>query len=167
MNVYCVHYNTDRRVKIATFAEKVFGCEVINPRIIQRKWVRKDALEVVHDLLPGYMFLYSESAIDEIEILANVEGVYRILGSKQGGWRLYGSDRAFAEMLYRNEGEIGIVQAYWDEGRLKLMDRLFDSFDGAIVKIDRRQRALVQYMFDGRPFSVWVGYDVVQMSPAM
>ncbi len=161
MFIYCLFYNQAKCSKLMSLVKGVYGCSVIIPRILQRKWVGGQALEELHDFLPGYMFLYADHAIETPERLAGFDGVYRMLGTCQGGWQLFGSDRAFAEMLYRNEGTIGFMKVWRDNGWLKPIGGLYGGFGSEIVKIDRRQRALVHFFFDGRPLSVWVGYDVV------
>ena len=158
---YCLFYNPNKRGKLVSLVKGVYGCEIVVPRIVQRKWVGSKALEELHDFLPGYMFLYSERAIETPERLAGFDGVYRVLGTKQGGWQLSGSDRAFAELLYRNGGAIGIMKVWRDNGWLKPIGGLYGGFGSDIVKIDRRQRALVHFHFDDRVLNVWVGYDVV------
>ena len=161
MHIYCLFYNPIKRSRLTALVKRVCGCGIIVPRIVQRKWVRGQAFEELHDFLPGYMFLYSEAPIDDPERLAGFDGVYRLLGTKQGGWQLRGSDRAFAELLYENDGVIGIMKVWRDDGWLKPVAGLYGGFGSDIVKVDRRQRALVRFFFDDRALAVWVGYDVV------
>ena len=45
MPICCLFYNPIERNKLMALVKSVFGCEIIIPRILQRKWVRGQAFE--------------------------------------------------------------------------------------------------------------------------
>lgn len=165
MNAYCIFCNTTDRGRIAEIIARNYGYRVITPKIVQRKWVGKTPLEVVHDFLPGYIFIYSEEPIEDFIKLLRIDGVFRVLGERESGNRLGGSDLGFAEMLLNCGGTIGILKTYREGDRVKLAQGALGGIEGEIIKLDRRGRAQVQYAFDGATYKVWVGYEMIDDGP--
>ena len=165
MNAYCIFCDTVNRGKIAGIIARNYDYRVITPKIVQRKWVGKTPLEVVHDFLPGYIFLYAEEPIENFIKLLRIDGVFRVLGQRENGNRLRGSDLGFAEMLLNCDGTIGILKTYREGDRVKLAHGALGGIEGEIIKLDRRGRAEVQYAFDGVTYKVWVGYEIIDDGP--
>ena len=165
MNAYCLFCNTMKRDEIAGAIERSRGYHVIAPKIIQRKWVKGTPCDVEHDYLPGYLFIYSEAPIEDFIALMRMGDVYRILGDRDSGHRLSGSDLAFAEMLLKCNGVLGAVKAYKVGDRVKLAEGALGGVNGEIVKLDRRGRALIQFSFDGVVYNTWVGYELIDQGP--
>lgn len=150
MLCYCLFCETGRTELIAQYVRRVYQIKAIVPKVIQRKWVKGEKFDEPHPMLPGYLFLYSDTEIRRIE---GISGVIRILGNQA----LTGSDLVFAMMLYRLDGVLGTIQVRDLEGVLEPVDDF-----GAIRKVDRgRERLLLEYEFDGDYHSLWVGYDVI------
>ncbi len=156
MHAYCLFCRTERCSDIAALIQKTMVVRCISPRIIQRKWVKGRALEVSHAWLPGYLFLYTDAPVLPRPA---VDGVIRVLG----GGELTGEDRAFADMLYRQNGVMGTIRLAEEGDRCVICDPLWQGLRGTILKIDRgRKRCLVEFEFDKVTRSIWVGYDMVK-----
>lgn len=163
MHTYCVFCQTQKTRKVAEKIERYLKCRVINPSIIQKKWVKGKATSEKHDYLPGYIFVYTEDAISDFMILWRMEGLIRVLGDPDRGCELEGQDLSFAQALYDTSGVIGFARGYEEGDRVVLKHELFDNFAGKIKKVDRgRQRALIQFEFDGILRNTWVGYEMIE-----
>ena len=162
MYSYCLFCNTQKRAEVAELLKRRNGWVTLCPRIVQRKWVKGTAFEEVHDFLPGYLFVYTREPIDNPRALRRWDHVLRCLGDPEMGYVLQGGDLAFAEMLYQNDGTIGILKAYHEGDRVKLAKGALGKFEGEIIKLDRvKGRAQIQYQFDGAVYKTWVGLDMI------
>ena len=162
MHVYCLFCQTQRCAVIARFIENDLHCRAIAPKIIQRKWVGKTPFEVVHDYLPGYIFLYAETPLENIHRYYKVDGILRCLSDRDHAFELYGDDLKFANMLYEMNGTIGILKTYQEGETVKLCKGPLAGFEGEIVRLDRRRgRCQVRFMFEHQEQMVWVGYEMM------
>ena len=167
MYSYCFFCNTVKCALVAAAIRQKFGYDAFSPKIVQRKWIKGTCHEEIRDYLPGYVFVYSEQPITEFREIRLMEGVLRYLGQRDDGYQLMGDDRRFAEMLYANNGTLGIMKAYQEGDRVKLAKDMLGDFEGEIIKLDRRKgRAQVQYNFDGNSYKVWVGYEMIDDNAA-
>lgn len=164
MNAYCIFCNTVKRGDLAGAIRLLTGYEVIAPKIIQRKWVKGKAHEEVHDYLQGYLFIYSEAPIGDFVPLYRLGDVYRILGERDRGYMLTGSDLSFARMLYDCDGTIGVLKTYRAGDVVRLAEGAMGGVKGEVVKLDRRGRALVRFNFDGAAIQSWVAIEMIEGS---
>lgn len=163
MYAYCLFCNTVKCGMVAAAIRQKYGYEAFSPKIIQRKWVKGECFEEIRDYLPGYVFVFSERPVDDLRELYAMEGVLRCLGERENGYRLAGEDLRFAGMLHANGGVIGIMKAYREGDRVKLVRDAMGGFEGEIVRLDRRKgRAQIQFGFDGSQIRVWVGYEMIE-----
>lgn len=116
----------------------------------------------MYDLPPGYVFVYSETEIKESNMLYGINGIIRGLASPNCGFSLSGGDYDFAMNLYRKSDVIGLVTVFKIGDEVKLDDPLFNNCQGKIIKIDyRKQRARVDYQFDGMDCFTWIACDFI------
>ncbi len=154
MHAYCLFCETQKCKTIAQHIERTYNICCISPEIIQRKWTKGIPEEKHHDWLPGYIFLYSEELIER---LPRIPGIIRLLGNSE----LQGTDLAFANMLRERHGTIGILQIDEINQFYTISDLLWQQMEGQIIKIDReRKRCCVEFSFDNKKRTVWVGYDI-------
>ena len=155
MFVFCLFCETQRCKTIAEYISKNYGYTCISPQIIQRKWIKGNPQEEFHHSLPGYLFLYTEEA--ELPHFG-ISGIVRSLGNGP----LAGRDLAFAEMLYRRNGIIGIVPLIEEGERCRINDPAWEDIHGTVIKMDRgRKRCCVEYEFDNIKRTIWVGYEII------
>ena len=163
MYAYCLFCNTMRAEQVAEDLQHRHGWQAINPKYIKRKWVKGVCHEVLRDFLPGYVFVYTETPIGNPLSLRKRDYVLRCLGDPDAGYVLSGGDRAFAEMIYNNNGIIGILKAYQVGDRVKLVEGALGGFEGEIIKLERHKgRAQIRYEFNGAVYKSWVSYDLIE-----
>ena len=156
MHIYCLYCETQRCTAIAEHIEERYKIKCISPRIIQRKWVKGECLEQIHNWLPGYIFLYSE---EELRPFFDIRGIRRWLNRED----LKGNDLSFAQMIYNCDGVMGIVSLAEVGDRCVVDDPLWAGMEGRVVKLDRgRKRCCIEFTFDGVVRTVWVGYEIVK-----
>lgn len=153
---YCLFCETQKCATIAQIIERTRGIRCIFPQVIQRKWVKGNAQEVRHSLLPGYIFLYPEAPLEK---MIWIPGVIRTLGNRE----LLDEDLAFATMLEEQNGVIGTIRLAQVGNRCTVADPLWEKMEGKVTKIDRgRKRCCIEFSFDGVGRTVWLGYDIIQ-----
>lgn len=156
MHAYCLFCETKRCKTIAAYIENTAHIRCFAPQIVQRKWVKGVPEAVMHDWLPGYIFLYSE---EPIKPYYDVSGIIRWLQKDE----LAGSDLAFAEMLLKKNGVVGEVRVAQVGDRVKVDDPAWEGLHGEIIKLDRqRKRCCVAFDFDGMRRTIWVGYELLE-----
>ena len=162
MNMYCLFCNSAKRAQVADNIRRQMGVRVLVPKILRRKWIKGIAFDTIQDYLPGYLFIYSDAPLEDFSQLFHMQDVYRVLGARDNGFRLTGTDLAFAEMLLEVDGTIGILKTYREGDRVKLVEGALGKVDGEIIKIDRRGRALVRFGFDGANIQSWVTIEQIE-----
>lgn len=156
MYMYCLFCNTSNRSHIAETIQQLMGIKVITPKILRRKWIHGEIVDTIQDYLPGYCFLYADKPINDFAMILHLKDVYRILGNRDDGYQLSGSDLLFAKMMWSCGGLIGALKVYKVGNIVKLAEKTFGHKNGVIIKLDRRGRALVRFSFDNLTFQSWV-----------
>ncbi|MBR3099400.1 MAG: hypothetical protein IKH18_07500 [Clostridia bacterium] len=156
LHAYCLFCDTRRCGEIARLIESRYECHCFSPRMIQRKWVKGIPEEEIHDWLPGYVFLYTEEPLKQ---RIDVSGIIRVLGNGE----LEGADREFAQMLYQRGGVLGSVCLIQEGDRCRIADPAWAGAEGTVIRMDRgRKRCCVEFIFDEKKHSVWVGYEILE-----
>ena len=159
---YCLFCNTTKCESIASLLPTRIECRAVSPKIIHRKWVKGKCFEEVSDYLPGYVFLYTETPLQAFGMLWTIDGVLRLLGRQEEGYRLTGEDKRFADMLYASQGMIGILKAYEAGDRIRLAAESLPGYEGEVIKVDRRKgRAQILIRFDDKEIKLWVGFELI------
>ena len=155
MYSYCLFCETQRCKTIAEYIHLNYGYDCISPQIIQRKWIKGISHEETHDSLPGYLFLYTEeSKLPHF----GINGIIRCLGNGP----LTGQDHAFADMLYRRNGIIGIIPLVKEGERCRINDPAWEDIQGKVIKMDHgRKRCCIEYEFDNIRRTIWAGYEII------
>lgn len=165
MHIYCVFCQTQRCEVIADGLEKTGVCETVYPKITMRERKEGKNREVLRDLLPGYVFLFSEEGIRDFSVLWRFDGVVRLLGTAETNRELQGSDADFALQLYQRQGIVNAVKAVRIGDRVHLTDPLFANCEGRITKVDnRKQRAKIDFVMSGLNCSTWAALDVIEVT---
>ena len=152
---YCLFCETQRCKTIADYISTNYGYICLPPQIIQRKWVKGVPMEIKHDWLPGYLFLYLDKPR---QIRIDISGIIRYLGE---GY-LDGQDRIFAEMIFETKGVMGPVSLIQENGRYVIHDPVWKKLNGQITRVDReRKRCCISYEFDSMFRTIWVGYIMI------
>ena len=156
MHYYCLFCETQRCRIIAELIRRTTPYRSLSPEIIQRKWVQGKMKEVRHQWLPGYVFLYSE---EPIRPWFPYLGIIRWLGRNE----LEGQDLDFARTIEQNDGVMGTVRLAEVGDRCVIDDPAWNGVHGTVVRLDRgRKRCQVEFEFDNKKHTVWVGYEIVK-----
>lgn len=79
MNAYCLFCRTHKAEDAALVLEKRGIERAFSPRILRRKRVKGTNIDVEYDLLPGYVFAYSERDLEEFDVFRGIPGAIRWL----------------------------------------------------------------------------------------
>ena len=157
---YCLFCRTQRCARIARLME-IRGVErAFSPKILSKYRKEGRNMDRERDLLPGYVFLFSEERIIDYAMFAGIDGVIRRVGRTETGYELEGPDREFAFGLLEKDGKVGALKMVAVGETVRLEDTLFDGSEGVITKIDyRKERARVDFRFEGNACHTWVAID--------
>ncbi len=163
MYVYCLFCRTQRCAKIARLME-IRGVErAFSPRILSRQRKAGENVPTEHDLLPGYVFLFSEERLADYSAFAGIEGIVRRVGKTENGYELDGPDREFALRLLEKDGLVGALKMVKIGETVRLEDPLFEGSEGVVTKIDyRKERARVDFRFEGNDCHVWIAVEGIK-----
>ena len=162
MFAYCLFCQTQKCRDIAHILEKRGVMRAFAPQIIKRQRVKGKNTDALYDLLPGYVFLYSDVELPDYRMFRGINGVIRRIGPEDKRYALEGSDLDFAMNLYRKNGVVGQVTILKVGDAVRLDDPLFNGCQGQITQIDyRKQRARVTYRFAGMNCFTWVACELI------
>ena len=162
MYAYCLFCQTQKCKYVAYTLEKRGVPRAFSPQIIRRHRIKGKNVDDVNDLLPGYVFAYSETELLENDLFHGIDGLIRRLGNKNDCFQLSGTDYDFAMNLYRKDGLLGQITVFKIGDQVSLDDPLFNSCKGKITAIDyRKQRARVDYQFAGMDCFTWVACELI------
>jgi len=120
--------------------------------------VKRLSAEVI---MPGYVFFEAPEGFRPTPPYP--DGVYRILTTVDGTWRLLGSDDAFARWLLGQDGLLNLSEAHRVGERIVIHSGPLKDLEGYILKIDRRnENGLVQLEVDGRQIRAWLPFEITE-----
>ncbi len=165
MYTYCVFCETVRCDYVARTAEQTLHCKSVSPKQVQHTWFQGKMVDVLHDLFPGYVFMYTDEPMDILRI-QKIHGVIRCLSSSEGMYELTGADRQFALMLFQHQGIIGKTKVYEEGQFIRICQGAFEGVETRILKVNRhKQRMLIEIPFANMPVKTWVEFEIVTEMP--
>lgn len=163
MYTYCLFCETAKCQNIARSLMNKLPCRAFSPKQVQHTWSKGQMVDIVHDLLPGYVFVYLEDQKLDIASLHSVQGILRCLCSQDRQYELAGADEQFALMLLQKDGVIGKTKVYEEGQMIRICQGAFEGVETKILKVNRRNmRMQIEIPFAGRPVKTWVEYEVVK-----
>ena len=163
MFVYCLFCRTQRCKRIAQLMEIRGVKRAFSPQILRKIRKQGENRKETADLLPGYVFLFNDEAMTDYQQFYGIDGVIRRVGRAEEWYELQGADREFALSLYEKDGVVGTMKLVEVGETVRLDDPLFNSSEGKITKIDyRKERARVDFKFDGNDCHTWVALDDIK-----
>ena len=163
MYVYCLFCQTQRCKVIAKLMEVRGAYRAFSPRIIRKQRKQGENIRKEFDLLPGYVFIYSDERMADYHEFCGIDGVIRRIGRTEQGYELSGSDLEFALRLLEKDGTVGGMKACHIGDEVTLEDSLFADSQGKVTEIDyRKERAKVSFVFDRTQREIWVSLDEVK-----
>ena len=163
MLIYCLFCEAAKCDLVAVFAEREFGCTAISPKQIQHTWSGGKMVDIVHDLLPGYVLLYSEEGPLEIRRIETIQGVIRCLCTTDRQYELRGSDEQFALMLLDKNGVIGKTKVFQEGERICLCEGPYKGLETRILKVNRQKhRMQIEIPFANTAVRTWVEFEIAE-----
>ena len=160
MYAYCLFCRTQRCTRIAQLMEIRGADRAFSPKILSKYRKEGRNMDRERDLLPGYVFLFSKERIVDYAMFAGIDGVIRRVGRTESGYELEGPDREFAFGLLEKDGKVGALKMVTVGETVRMEDTLFDGSEGVVTKIDyRKERARVDFRFEGNACHTWVAID--------
>ena len=96
-------------------------------------------------------------------MFAGIDGVIRRVGKTESGYELEGPDREFALGLLEKDGKVGALKMVKVGETVRLEDALFEGSEGVVTKIDyRKERARVDFKFEGNDCHAWIAVDGIR-----
>lgn len=113
-------------------------------------------------LFPGYLFLYLNAPLEVNKVWeARPLGIHRFLKGPNG-YELEGSDKAFAELVWACQGELGATPVVSNGTLFAFKDPLLGKAEARIVKVDKRQGNMqVEFRLDGKTSRAWMKYTLL------
>lgn len=162
MYVYCLFCQTQKCRTVAIALEQRGIPRAFSPQIINRQRIKGKNLDVKYDLLPGYVFVFTDEKLTSFSAFHNVSGIVRRLGDPENYYALTGADYEFAMRLYRKDGLVGKMTVFKVGDEVRLDDPLFAGCQGRITRLDyKKQRARVDYQFAGMSCHTWIACDLI------
>ena len=178
LSLGCLFCKSGREAFVARQFERSFpSARAIVPTNSRLRRTKADALEERETLLPGYVFFEvcdpphqpvesaeARSRLEhELRLFSRQDDVFRLLCYSGGGWRLHGADDRFARMLFDAGGNIGLSQAWFDEGdRIRILSGFLKDYEGSITRVNRKRRTVeVSVDFQEKKMTLWLGYELV------
>lgn len=163
MYAYCLFCITQRCAVIAKMMEVRGAHRAFSPQIIRKQRKQGENVERKFDLLPGYVFIYSEERLTDYRMFFDTDGVIRRVGRRNEGYELEGPDLDFAMKLLEKDGLVGAMKTCCIGDSVTLEDPLFNGCKGRVVRIDyRKERAKVEFEFDSNSCSTWISLEDVK-----
>ena len=163
MYAYCLFCLTQRCKVIAKLMEIKGADQAFSPQIIRKQRKKGENVEKRFDLLPGYVFIYSEERITDYRFFYGIDGVVRRVGRRDDGYELEGPDLDFAMKLLEKNGLVGAMKVCCVGDEVTLEDSLFSGCEGRVAEIDfRKERAKVEFVFEHTKRDIWVSLDSVK-----
>lgn len=163
MYAYCLYCQTYRCRVIAQLLEmRDAVSRSFSPQIVKRQRKKGVNIDQEYDLLPGYVFVFSEEALDRFDAFRGIDGIIRRVGSEETQWRLTDADLEFAMNLYQKDGKVGQLVLFKEGDAVRIADPLFNGCEGRVTQIDlRKQRARVDYKFANMDCFTWIACDLI------
>ena len=160
MFAFCLFCQTQKAAWIASELERRGIGRAFSPRIVKRQRVQGENRDMIYDLLPGYVFVYSKEDINTTRDFRGISGIIRRLGDPGDNFHLAGSDLEFAMARYKKNGLVGQITIFKEGDQVLVEDPLFRKAKGQIEKIDyKKGRARVAFEFAGTKCFSWIAFE--------
>ena len=142
------------------------GTVAISPVIERTEKHNRQWVVFTVKLTPGYVFVFSETAVqwDLIRVNVNFNRVLAYSDRNEQGnessFDLRGGDLDFAKWIYYNKGRIEVSKAISINKKVVIIDGPLVQYNGRTIRIDKHNRkALVSICFCNVEKKVWLSFD--------
>ena len=113
-------------------------------------------------LLPGYLFLYNDEETTPLDLPSKVHHLYTVLQYEKGIKALTGSDKEYAEWIYRHHGEMQVSHVLTVGNTIQVINGPLMDCQGTIIKLDKhKRRAWIEFTFDGQKRVISMGAECI------
>lgn len=162
MYTYCLYCECGKSSYVGGALHAILGCQTIIPKQVQHTWSRGRMINRIHDLMPGYLFLYHKDPIN-ISVCQQTQGVVHCLRTTDGQYELQDTDKGFALVMLERKGILGKTQVVEKDGRLELTPKSFRGAKVQILRVDHRNsRMQLEIHFLRQTIKTWVEYEIVK-----
>ena len=163
MRTYCLFCETSKCGCVAKTAARKLSCRDILHKQVQHTWSKGKMVDIEHDLLPGYVFLYLEEEPLNVLAVKEIDGVIRCLCDGEKRYELSGSDKQFAMMLLKKDGIIGKTKVYREGQMIRICEGAYQGLETKILKVNhQKSRMQIEIPFANLPVRTWVEFEIVQ-----
>ena len=157
---YCLQCATGREAGVARQIQTETGLTALAPTLVRVEWKGKTATRKEQIMFPGYVFLYTEE--ENLPRLSGVHHMRRMLAYNADQRQLYGRDAEVAGWLLSYGGVIRESKALRDGDHIVVVDGPMKDLGGVIKSVNKqRQRANIEFTFEGITRSVWMAFEWV------
>lgn len=162
MHVYCLFCETEKCDCVVKAAMQQLSCIAISPKQVQHTWANGSMVDRIHDLLPGYVFVYRQDGPLDIDALQSLQGVRRCLCDSDRRYELYGNDERFALMLLHSNGVIGKTKVFREGQRIRICQGAYEGVETKILKVNhQKKRMQIEIPFANMSIKTWVEFEIV------
>lgn len=162
-DVYCLFSITNGEIRIANELNRLNTSCIALPflRMMRKKENGKRSL-VQAPLLGGYIFLFVPVDFD-MASLQKGEQPFRVLERKQGGGKLEGEDRKYAEWALGQGGILDVSQAVQIDDKVRIISGPLLDLQGCITGFSKNSKNYqVEFEMMGRMVHVWLPYELIE-----
>ena len=150
---------------VRTVTERLPNVDAVRLTKVRRRYTPGQVREETVSLLPGYVFVRAPEDYP-LFYRAKLPGVHRVLSDTEGRWQLHGTDAEFAQRAFGTQGVIGLSQAYFEGGRIRVCGGFLQGYEGNILRVNKRRgTAQVRLTLDQKEILVWLGNELVERLP--
>lgn len=163
----CLFCTTGREARVVRLVEEQGLGVALFPQRIKTVMKNHCYVEEKTPLLPGYVFIYSDSEEPIRDRLLRLPHVVRVLSYRDSDSDvLRGRDREFADWVWRTDGCIERARAIQVGDRVEIVDGLLKELHGKVIRMDRRRKTfLVELEGHGAFRNLWLSYEIVEAVP--
>ena len=164
-HAYCIFCRSGTEEKVASNLmqqqDKVLAMPVYQEKHQSKGGVKTLVREV---MLPGYVFLYSETPQNtDRSLIRGTPNALRILSDADGTSELYGANLDYARWVIHYSGLISCSKAIRIGSRVQITEGPLKDYEGCIREISKKNRnGRVEIPFMGQTIRVWLPFEWVE-----
>ncbi|MDD3409961.1 MAG: hypothetical protein PHY12_04045 [Eubacteriales bacterium] len=158
--IYCLFCETGQEDRVKLLCELRIGAKALTLKAERRQIYHGQRRETLGRLLPGYVFVYSETECEPYR-LRSLEHVLRVL--ELGGDRtLHNDDLRFARWVWQCGGLVQMSSALREGDHIRIVQGPLKEYEGDIVWVDKRKgKAKVRVKTESMDLTLWMFFDYV------
>lgn len=159
---YCLFCWTGREGHVVSELTECSGVRALFPQRIKTERRNGRWFPVRKPLLPGYVFLYASSHV-EFSRIRRLSHVVRVLQYEGDETALRGADLAFADLVWKHEGVLGVSKVLKEGDRVQIVEGPLKDLGGIIIQLDSHKRiARLELDLVGSTQRIWLSFDYLQ-----